>query len=252
MTYFAHKRHPISIRYDITWFIAFCSLLVMCLAIGWWCMACAGYGFSVWYDVYGIADHIAHYAPQNDYISGLGQVTRHEHERLFSEIAAAVHNHGSGLSDIVFYLEGKPVRLLRQPEVIHLQDVANLIDVFNVVGYVSIVMSIGLIAWLLDKRIKPDWRQQLKVIISVVIIMVAGILVIGAKAVFYQLHVWVFPEEHQWFFYYQESLMTTLMKAPDLFAGISAAILLSGMLLFAGLIVFLNALLKKVSGTSVQ
>jgi hypothetical protein len=55
---------------------------------------------------------------------------------------------------------------------------------------------------------------------------------LGAKKVFYQLHVWIFPEGHQWFFYYQESLMSTLMKAPDLFAGIGIAIFLGAILLF--------------------
>ena len=43
---------------------------------------------------------------------------------------------------------------------------------------------------------------------------------------FYALHEWIFPDNHQWFFYYQESLMTVLMKAPDLFGAISVLIAL--------------------------
>jgi hypothetical protein len=38
------------------------------------------------------------------------------------------------------------------------------------------------------------------------------------------MHVWVFPADHQWFFYYQDSLMSTLMKAPYLFGYIAVAL----------------------------
>ena len=49
-------------------------------------------------------------------------------------------------------------------------------------------------------------------------------LLIGAKRVFYSLHDLIFPAEHQWFFYYQDSLMSTMMKAPDFFAYVAAAL----------------------------
>jgi hypothetical protein len=48
------------------------------------------------------------------------------------------------------------------------------------------------------------------------------LVLFGPVNVFYKLHTWIFPADHQWFFYYQESLMTTLMKAPDIFGGIAA------------------------------
>ena len=37
------------------------------------------------------------------------------------------------------------------------------------------------------------------------------IAIIGPQKTFYQLHEWAFTEKAQWFFYYQDSLMTTLM-----------------------------------------
>lgn len=55
-------------------------------------------------------------------------------------------------------------------------------------------------------------------------VAVSWLIWIGPTRVFYTLHEWVFPSDHQWMFSYQESLMTTLMKAPDLFAAIAVAV----------------------------
>jgi len=45
-------------------------------------------------------------------------------------------------------------------------------------------------------------------------------LVIGVENLFYGLHTIVFPDDHQWFFYYEDSLMSTLMQAPNIFLPI--------------------------------
>jgi len=47
---------------------------------------------------------------------------------------------------------------------------------------------------------------------------------VGEGGLFAWLHEQVFPPGHQWFFYYQESLMTTLMKAPHLFGPVALAL----------------------------
>jgi hypothetical protein len=57
------------------------------------------------------------------------------------------------------------------------------------------------------------------------------LLIAGPTQVFYQFHLWIFPADHQWFFYWQDSLMSTLMKAPVLFGGIAAVIALGALLL---------------------
>ena len=51
---------------------------------------------------------------------------------------------------------------------------------------------------------------------------------------FYQFHIWLFPADHEWFFYWQDSLMSTLMKAPVLFGGI-AVVLVGGTLVLTPL-----------------
>jgi len=54
----------------------------------------------------------------------------------------------------------------------------------------------------------------------------------GFTDVFYYLHTLVFPDNHQWFFYYQESLMSSLMKAPDLFAGIAISLSVTAAIIY--------------------
>jgi hypothetical protein len=62
------------------------------------------------------------------------------------------------------------------------------------------------------------------------------VLAIGPRRVFYRMHEWVFPPENPWFFYYQDSLMSTMMKAPHLFGAIAPVLLALGLLLYAGLL----------------
>ena len=74
-------------------------------------------------------------------------------------------------------------------------------------------------------------------------VRLALVFSIGPKAVFYQLHVWIFPGRESVVLLLQDSLMSTLMKAPPyLFGGIGAAI--AGGLFF-GLALWL---LRRVSG----
>jgi uncharacterized membrane protein len=66
---------------------------------------------------------------------------------------------------------------------------------------------------------------------------VVAVLAIGARQVFYWLHELVFPPDHPWFFYYQDSLMSTMMKAPYLFGAIAVVLLLLGLAIYAALLV---------------
>jgi hypothetical protein len=59
------------------------------------------------------------------------------------------------------------------------------------------------------------------------------------------MHIFVFPDNHQWFFYYQDSLMSTLMKAPDLFAGIAIQIVLVGLILYGVMLLAIKKLLQQ-------
>lgn len=217
------------------WFVVLFSGLLASLSFSWNLIAGQDYGYRWLYDLYQIEQHIDKYAPQNRYILGLDSVERQDHERMFAEIVHAIHRQGEGLEAISFQRAGQDVSLLRQPEVVHLQDVANLVDFFQLLGLMATLIVVLLGSWLILSGSQPAWKQQLAILLGVVLVSTSLVLVIGPKAVFYQFHVWIFPPDHEWFFYYQDSLMTTLMKAPHVFGAIAAAILLGGLAIFAGL-----------------
>ena len=215
------------------WTIALLGLLISCISSSWWLNAQTHYGYSLWYQLFDIEQHIHTYAPQNHYKAGFETLSAAEHIQAFEQISTAVHNHGYGLKALAYPYQGQEIPLLTRAEVIHLQDVANLIDILEWAALVIALFSAALLAMLLRWGGRPQAKAQLLGISVLVLGGVGLVLGLGAKRVFYQLHEWIFPAGHQWFFYYQESLMSTMMKAPDLFAGIAVAILVPGLALFA-------------------
>jgi len=95
--------------------------------------------------------------------------------------------------------------------------------------------------WKMNKPL-PSGKRLLS---SAMLILLScgALLLIGPEAIFNQLHIWIFPENHQWFFYYEESLMSTMMKAPDLFAYIAGMLSLLSLLLTTLLIVVLKKII---------
>src|SRR5690606_36399273 len=110
------------------WFSALLGLLLSCLAASWLLQAQAHYGYGLWYEVYDIRAHIDRFGPQNRHIQGLETLEKPGHVRLFNAISQAVHEQGDGLADIRFDWRGRSQPLLHNAEVVHLQDVANLIE----------------------------------------------------------------------------------------------------------------------------
>jgi uncharacterized membrane protein len=115
----------------------------------------------------------------------------------------------------------------------HLRDVAHLIDSGRWALAVAFLVWLPLAAGV-ARRPPPDWRRPALVAVTPLLAMVVWLLVSGPEAVFYQFHIWLFPADHEWFFYWQDSLMSTLMKAPVLFGGI-AVVLVGGTLVLTPL-----------------
>jgi len=69
---------------------------------------------------------------------------------------------------------------------------------------------------------------------------------IGPENVFNQLHIWVFPKENEWFFYYQDSLMSTLMLAPTLFGWIASALVVLAAIFWTGIVIGLVRIEKRI------
>lgn len=183
--------------------------------------------YGVWHDVGGIEQGIETYAPQNRFKKGFENTSRAERVAIFHQINVAVHNSGRGLSEIS-YFAGEGIgsqTLLRRSEVVHLQDVANLIDAFKWLPLVSLVAWVVLVtaAWRFP-LLRSSIKSQAFGLLGLGVAVGALLLIAGPETVFNTLHVWIFPAEHEWFFYYQDSLMSTMMLAPVLFGWIAAAL----------------------------
>ena len=71
----------------------------------------------------------------------------------------------------------------------------------------------------------PTTKQKALTVLILLLAVLVLLASVGFTKVFYYLHTVVFPLDHQWFFYYKDSLMATLMKAPDIFAAIALQLL---------------------------
>jgi len=224
--------------------------VVLAVYAAWMVNAQLGYGYSWLYHAYDTDQHIAKYAPQNRFRKGFEKTLIVDHKAYFQSIVDSVHDDGKGLADIQYQFSGEGIPLLHQAEVIHLQDVANLINMLHKLAVAIFLLWLLLVVWqvfLMRKRLDYVHHSALglaSVLAILIILALVAFMVWGAKAIFYQLHIMIFPADHQWFFYYQDSLMSTLMKAPDLFAGIAMQILGLSVVIF----IVMGLVFKKVVG----
>lgn len=230
----------------IFWPIFFTSQLITLALISWHLMAQVHFAYPFGYQLLDLQKHIAEFAPINRYKEDFEFVSKEEHWRLFGEISDAIQNHGKGLADIRYNLKnGESTLLMHQDEIIHLQDVANLVDAFYLTGFIA--TAVWLLGWAFiywKQPIPPSIKKIVSVFIGFIVLLATVILAIGAKDVFYWLHIQIFPDNHKWFFYYQDSLMTTLMKAPDIFAFIAILLVTELIILWCICTCFINKLIK--------
>ncbi|MFN3713198.1 MAG: DUF1461 domain-containing protein [Alcanivoracaceae bacterium] len=201
------------------------------VASAWWLSSRIDYGYPLWYQLLSIDEHIARYAPHHPTRKGFAEAGADVHRRVFSDITKAVHGQGTELGSIRYQTTaGQWVTLLGDEEITHLNDVARLL---RLAGWATLLM-VPIWLWLATARyqaVSPPRRHKALSVAVVAALVVVPLLLAGPTAVFYQLHVWIFPPENPWFFYWEESLMSTLMKAPDLFGAIAVQIMLLALLL---------------------
>ncbi len=220
--------------YTEAFLLSFSGLLVS-LALGWLLLSTINYSYPIWHDHARIGWAIDHYGGINQYKTGFDLTTRAQRIELFAGISHAINHGGEGLEDLEYSVPGHPPqKLLREAEIIHLQDVANLVTTgkYIAIGAVVLWMFVWMYFFLGQRKVPSLKRQMLAMTIFV---GGSGLLVvlIGAKVVFYKMHEWVFPDNHEWFFYYQDSLMSTMMYAPNLFAWIAIEWIVLSMFLLA-------------------
>lgn len=211
----------------VLWPLFFTCQLIALALVSWHLLAQWHFAYPMGYQLLDLDKNISEFAPLNRYKDDFELTTPEEHWRLFGEISDAVQASGAGLRDISYRLKnGETTALMHDAEIIHLQDVANLIDRFYLAGSISLLVWIGLIVFVYQQKLKiPPIKKILLGFLVGFIAIAVTVLAIGPTAVFYWFHVQIFPDGHQWFFYYQDSLMTTLMKAPDIFAFIALLLL---------------------------
>lgn len=209
------------------WPLFFTCQLVALALVSWHLLAQCHFAYPMGYQLLALDKHIAEFAPLNRYKDDFELTAPEDHWRLFGEISDAVQASGAGLRDIGYRLKsGETTPLMHDAEITHLQDVANLIDGFYLAGGISLLVWIGLIVFIYQQNLKlPPIKKILFGFFAGFVVISITVLAIGPTAVFYWFHEQIFPDGHQWFFYYQDSLMTTLMKAPDIFAFIALLLL---------------------------
>ncbi|THB63867.1 MAG: DUF1461 domain-containing protein [Gammaproteobacteria bacterium] len=237
---------------------------LLCTALFWKISSSCNHFYMFWHDHGGIKENIAKYAPLNRYgKSSFADTDRLERERIFNEIVHQINSGGDGLDRISYYDDGHQVPFLTNDEIIHLQDVANLIVKINKTIYVLIFVWIALFAVLIfySRRVllnkgqtgRSGWYSSLKFVllqmILLLVILALAIFVYGTTEIFYLLHESVFPDNHKWFFYYQESLMSTFMQAPVLFGYIALQIAVPA---FVAMVFFLTIVRKIIMMSKIE
>lgn len=197
------------------------TLLLVCALLSWHLLSKAHFFFDHIYEYNELQDHVDEYAPRNRNRDGFENTTKEERIRIFGEMVEAVNNHGLGLSEIEYRTESGDTidKFLTEPEIDHLVDVSDLVSGANRIG---IIISIPLLAFYMSSLIYKTrkgvslWRPAgvamsfFNICVFALIITIA-IFIAGPREVFHLLHEWIFAGKGQWYFYFEESLMTTLL-----------------------------------------
>lgn len=208
---------------------------IVALGLSWYGLASIDFAYPIWHDHAGIAQTIAQYGPLNHYKPGLADTAFAVRYDLFAQIVTAIHQQGQGLKQIAYGYQGQAITLLRPPEIEHLQAVAQLIEQGRHLWWQSAGLWLGLTLVLLWQRWLPKRHQAWWGLLGLLVLLWVPLVWMGFEPLFYALHERLFAPGHPWFFYYEDSLMTTLMQAPDLFAWIGATLLVVAVGLFSAL-----------------
>ncbi len=220
----------------------------LAFGLAWLVLYKISFSYGIWHDVGKLGWAIDRYGPENRYRTGFADTTKAEREALFQQINLAVHNDGKGLEAITYTVAGHPTQtLLTDDEVLHLNDVAHLVK------KVQILTFAGIILWLLitfyyyrARLLPPSALHQCLALLGVIFLFILVLLIIGPTKAFSKMHEWVFPPGHPWFFYYQQSLMSTMMWAPRLFGWVAAEWAVFTVVFFSAIQYCINQLLRRL------
>jgi len=210
------------------------ALLLSCLYVSWQTLSQANFLYDQIYEHNNLEAHVNEFAPLNrNGKESFALTTKAERVRVFNDIAREINNGGGGLGSISYTPEGagESTKFLVEAERDHLQDVANLVSSLKPIGaaIASLLIAFYAFCWYYKvSRYQYFWRPSglfvsILQIAAVAAVCVAITFALGPQQTFYLLHEWAFSGKAQWYFYFEDSLMTTLM--PEIvFANIAALI----------------------------
>ena len=223
------------------------GMLISATFITWWLLSTIDFLYPTFYQWLDIGATINEFGSKNRFKDGFETTNYQQHISYFSQIVTAINNDGQGLAAISYPYQGVQVKLLRDAEILHLQDVGRLMSVLFSAGKVTLLLTfVILMIKVKDSSSLPSIKKQLIQLSMFIISLSVVFAIIGFQSVFYWLHEVIFPQDNEWFFYYQDSLMTTMMKAPILFAPISLLLVLSTCLIFYILNVLITMLYQRL------
>ncbi len=221
---------------NILWLLCCISLIVFSLGLSWQLNKSADFFYGFWYQQLNIEQTITSYVPDNTFDKkDYADTSTEQRVDNFSEIVTAIHNNGKNLAQLSYVNKNQQTKtLLTTAEIIHLEDVSHLIQKLTLVSVGNFCILLLLSGVIYHQKLNlPKRKDQLLAVVLPSLLLLILFIVFGFTELFYYLHTVVFPDNHQWFFYYQESLMSSLMKAPDLFAGISVILTVTALIIYA-------------------
>jgi len=210
------------------------ALLISCLYMSWQILSQANFLYDQIYDHNDLENHINEFAAlSRNGKESFALTDKAERVQIFNDIAQEINTGGEGLAAISFVGIGETtsVPFLIGEERDHLQDVANLVTSLKPLGAIlasALIAFYGFCWYYKVSRYQYFWRPSGIVISLLQIAAVAALCVaitfaLGPQQTFYLLHEWAFSDKAQWFFYFEDSLMTTLM--PEVVFGNIAALI---------------------------
>ena len=234
--------------WPLTKWLVVLLLFWLALFFSWTSLSAVDFLYPTLYKQLEIDKTIEKFGPQNRYKRDFSLTSQAEHQSLFAQIVVAINRNGTGLSRIAYHnAQGQIIdQLLRPEEITHLEDVSSLLATLrNVTVIAAIILVLALGYWWKKKTYRqfPSVHRAFLAMLALGIVGTMVLALLGPTKIFYWLHTQIFPADHQWFFYYQDSLMTTLMKAPDIFAYIAAFIVTLALVYFAALVALVRRLI---------
>lgn len=216
-------------------FLLSLSLFCVSFYLAWNINAATNFLYSTWYEVLSLDEAISQYAPDNKFKNGFENTNKNQHVELFSGIVTGIQSGGEGLRELSYLDKNNNQKrtLLTDAEVVHLEDVANLVSKFKYLAILGLLTAFVVFMLMRSKKVAiAKFKRHLLGGLGVIFALAFLVVLIGPTKIFYVGHELIFPNNHQWFFYYEESLMSTMMKAPVLFGPIACQLLILTVLLW--------------------